>query len=113
MVHGMDSLSAKWRDDPVRAALEKKKNREAAADRLARELVDCSRGAYLRFIGDHVSQPLVVDEPDENVRVHRRARDARVHLLRDAHARRVSERAGGEVTRAPTRVSERTGSEPR
>ena len=35
MVHGMDALSAKWRDDPVRAALEKKKNREAAADRMA------------------------------------------------------------------------------
>ena len=31
----MDAMSAKWRDDPVRAALEKKQNREAAADRLA------------------------------------------------------------------------------
>ena len=36
MVHGMDAMSAKWRDDPVRAALEKKKNREAAADRMAK-----------------------------------------------------------------------------
>jgi hypothetical protein len=36
MVHGMDALSAKWRDDPVRAALEKKQNREAAADRQAK-----------------------------------------------------------------------------
>ena len=36
MVHSMDSLSSKWRDDPVRAALEKKKNREAAADRMAK-----------------------------------------------------------------------------
>ena len=35
MVHNMDAMSAKWRDDPVRAALEKKKNREAAADRMA------------------------------------------------------------------------------
>ena len=35
MVHKMDQMSAKWRDDPVRAALEKKQNREAAADRLA------------------------------------------------------------------------------
>ena len=35
MVHSMDAMSAKWRDDPVRAALEKKQNREAAADRLA------------------------------------------------------------------------------
>ena len=34
MVHSMDAISSKWRDDPVRAALEKKKNREAAADRL-------------------------------------------------------------------------------
>ena len=31
MVHGMDALSKSWRDDPVRAALEKKKNREMAA----------------------------------------------------------------------------------
>ena len=34
MVHSMDAMSKKWRDDPVRAALEKKQNREAAADRL-------------------------------------------------------------------------------
>ena len=36
MVHGMDAMSKKWRDDPVRAALEKKQNREAAADRMAK-----------------------------------------------------------------------------
>ena len=35
MVHGMDALSSRWRDDPVRAALEKRKNRENAADRMA------------------------------------------------------------------------------
>ena len=35
MVHGMDALHSVYRDDPVRAALEKKKNREAAADRMA------------------------------------------------------------------------------
>ena len=35
MVHKMDSMSGKWRDDPVRAVLEKKQNREAAAGRLA------------------------------------------------------------------------------
>lgn len=35
MVHKMDSMSSKYRDDPVRAVLEKKQNREAAADRLA------------------------------------------------------------------------------
>ena len=32
MVHSMDALSAKWRDDPVRAALEKKQGREAKAE---------------------------------------------------------------------------------
>jgi len=32
----MDAMSSKWRDDPVRAALEKKKNREAAAERQAK-----------------------------------------------------------------------------
>lgn len=31
----MDALSSRWRDDPVRAALEKRKNRENAADRMA------------------------------------------------------------------------------
>lgn len=35
MVHGMDALSKKWRDDPVRAALEKKSSRDAAAERIA------------------------------------------------------------------------------
>jgi len=30
-----DACSEKWRDDPVRAALEKRKNRENAADRMA------------------------------------------------------------------------------
>jgi hypothetical protein len=35
MVHSMDAMSSKWRDDPVRAALERKQNRAAAADRLA------------------------------------------------------------------------------
>lgn len=36
MVHNMDAMSSKWRDDPVRAALDKKKNREAAAERMAK-----------------------------------------------------------------------------
>ena len=36
MVHGFDAMSKKWRDDPVRAALEKKQNREAAAERMAK-----------------------------------------------------------------------------
>ena len=31
MVHGMDAMCARYRDDPVRAALEKKKNREMSA----------------------------------------------------------------------------------
>ena len=35
MVHNMDAMSSKWRDDPVRAALERKQNREAAAGRMA------------------------------------------------------------------------------
>ena len=36
MVHGMDAMSKTWRDDPVRAAIEKKQNREAAAERMAK-----------------------------------------------------------------------------
>lgn len=36
MVHNMDAFSARWKHDPVRAALEKKANREAAADRMAK-----------------------------------------------------------------------------
>lgn len=35
MVHSMDACSGKWRDDPVRAAIEKKQNRENAASRQA------------------------------------------------------------------------------
>ena len=31
MVHSMDAMSSKWRDDPVRAINEKKKQREASA----------------------------------------------------------------------------------
>jgi hypothetical protein len=34
-VHGYDACSAKWRDDPVRAAIEKKGQRDAAAKRQA------------------------------------------------------------------------------
>ena len=59
MVHSMDSLSAKWRDDPVRAALEKKKSREGqaaareeagrrATQLLERKLAQASKGVDAR-----------------------------------------------------------------
>jgi hypothetical protein len=59
MVHQMDSLSAKWRDDPVRAALERKKAREnqaaareeaskRASQLLERKLAQASKGVDAR-----------------------------------------------------------------
>lgn len=38
-----------------------------ALDRLQRDRIDGAGGAHLEFVGDHVSQPLVVDDAEEDL----------------------------------------------